>query len=57
MYRCKRCKQSSYCSSECQRADWDRHRLDCLEEDKKRVIKDIHQTRMMSPSSGFQMKN
>lgn len=61
MYRCVNCKMMYYCSRECQRADWDRHRIDCAATseplEKERVVTDIHQTRMMSPSSGYQRKN
>ena len=27
--RCSRCRQANYCSSECQRNDWKRHKLTC----------------------------
>ncbi len=61
MYRCRECKTAHYCSRECQRADWDRHRIECKGEEtesaKARVVTDMHQTRMMSPSSGYQRKN
>lgn len=29
--RCARCKIASYCSKECQMADWKRHRVECTE--------------------------
>jgi hypothetical protein len=29
MKKCSRCRQATYCSVECQKADWDRHRLSC----------------------------
>lgn len=28
---CHDCKQNRYCSSECQKADWENHKADCLE--------------------------
>ena len=27
--RCSRCKQTNYCSKECQRADWKKHKKQC----------------------------
>lgn len=29
MKKCSRCRQATYCSVECQKADWDRHRMNC----------------------------
>ncbi|KAI0051379.1 hypothetical protein FA95DRAFT_1485634 [Auriscalpium vulgare] len=29
LLKCSRCKRTSYCSSECQRADWKKHKVSC----------------------------
>ena len=29
--RCQRCKKAYYCNTDCQRADWERHRITCLQ--------------------------
>ncbi|KAI1464937.1 uncharacterized protein F4812DRAFT_462259 [Daldinia caldariorum] len=29
LLKCSRCKEVMYCSSECQRADWKKHRMEC----------------------------
>ena len=29
--RCKKCKTSAYCSVDCQRGDWPRHKLECVQ--------------------------
>lgn len=34
--KCKTCKVSCYCSKECQRADWTKHRAECAQLRKKR---------------------
>jgi hypothetical protein len=32
--KCSKCKQVTYCSEECQRKDWPKHKLDCREQEK-----------------------
>jgi hypothetical protein len=31
LFRCSRCRDACYCSRECQAADWQNHKLGCLE--------------------------
>ncbi|KAI4861199.1 hypothetical protein F4820DRAFT_74767 [Hypoxylon rubiginosum] len=33
LLKCGRCKDTTYCSAQCQRADWKKHRMECKPED------------------------
>lgn len=49
MKKCSRCRAATYCSQECQRNDWERHKTDCAKEQQKQKQEQEQQERGSLP--------